>query len=273
MSRKVKGRRTGAPPQGECWIWHTLELRRSKAWQGRSIGCVKLIEYLELEHLQHGANDNGSLHAPYSQLVEFGLSRKMINPAILEAEARGLIKVDRGGLKGRTLSEMNRFTLTYAWTRVQRDGVWHWTEPSDNWQRFEGGFSKPEGKAKQKANGAQKGTDAHTTQPEISAQLGTVSVPKRELPSVPKREPPPSQVIEIATGDRVPKREHPSISGQGACILQQPVTATRLQELSAMLDRKAGGAGAPIGSAVARHATLPAPNPPNQPLHKEVHHG
>jgi hypothetical protein len=116
VSRKVKGRRTGAPPQGESWIWHTLELRRSKAWQGRSIGCIKLIEFLELEHLQHGANENGQLVAPYSQLEAFGISRRTINAAILEAESRGLIRVDRGGLKGRTLSELNRFTLTYAWT-------------------------------------------------------------------------------------------------------------------------------------------------------------
>ena len=272
MAVKVKGRRTGSPPPGESWIWHTLELRRSKAWQGRSIGCTRLIEFLELEHLQHGANENGRLFAPYSQLEAFGISRRTINDAILEAESRGLIRVDRGGLKGRTLSESNRFTLTYAWTRVTRDGVWYWTEPTDNWEGYEGGFVRKLKPVKQVSIGATKDTGYPSAKAEISATKDTVSVPQRTLPSVPQRTPPISQVIDIATPDRVPQRTLPSISGQGTDNLQ--VSASRLQELSSILERK-GRAGAPVGSAVAR-PPLPAPrsNPPNRPMVKQVgNHG
>ena len=59
--RTWKGRKVGAAPEGEGFIWHTRELLMSAAWRSRSISCVRLLEFLEIEHLAHGGFENGSL--------------------------------------------------------------------------------------------------------------------------------------------------------------------------------------------------------------------
>jgi hypothetical protein len=136
VSRRRFSKRTNHPPQGEPWIWHTLELISSPAWRGRSINCIRLIEYLEIEHLRHGGNENGQLLAPYMQLVAFGIGKRLISDAIAEGEARGLVSVKRGGRKGTTMNECSTYRLTYLWTKTRRDGLWDWKEPTNEWRRF-----------------------------------------------------------------------------------------------------------------------------------------
>lgn len=165
MSRKHHRSAAGRPPPGAAWIWHTLDLLASPAWRGRSINCVRLIEFLEIEHLRHGGNENGSLLAPYSQLVDFGITRRLIAEAIREAEQRGLVRVERGGRKGTTLTELSRFRLTYHWTKTRTNGLWDWQPPTDDWK--------------------------HVTNDAISPTSGTVTAPLRELASAPLRELPP----------------------------------------------------------------------------------
>lgn len=117
MGRSVKGRKTNSPRDGEGFIYHTLDLMASPAWRGRSIACARLIDFLELENARHGGKENGRLLAPYTQLVEFGIGRRFIADAIRKAEQRGLIRFERGGKKGTAITEENRFTLTYDWTK------------------------------------------------------------------------------------------------------------------------------------------------------------
>jgi hypothetical protein len=135
--RSLDGRHANRPPEGQPWIWHTLELKRSAAWLGRSIHCIRLLEFLEREHLEHGGMENGELVAPYSQLERNGIGRRFIWRAIHQCNKRGLLKVKRGGRKGTTMTECSRYTLTYMWTR-QRDenGMWQWFPPTDEWRRY-----------------------------------------------------------------------------------------------------------------------------------------
>jgi GNAT superfamily N-acetyltransferase len=187
MGKRVKGRKTNAPRDGEGFVYHTLDLMASPAWQGRSIACARLIDFLELEHARHGGKENGSLLAPYTQLVEFGIGRRLIADAIREAEQRGLIRVERGGKKGTAITEVNRFTLTYFWTKRIENGLWHWEEETDDW-RTVSEFVKI---------GAPKCTrTVHHSDP--------VPVHESELA--------PSQPLEIATPAVVHHSEPPSIS-------------------------------------------------------------
>ena len=144
MSRSRKmGRRTNHPPDGATWIWHTVELLASPAWCTQSINCRRLINFLEIEHLRHAGNENGSLLATYGQLVGFGIGRRLIHASIAEAEQRGLISVDRGGRRGVVMTEVNRFRLTYMWTRKKINSFWDWTPPTDDWKQFLGsGWSR-----------------------------------------------------------------------------------------------------------------------------------
>ena len=187
--KKKLGRRTNHPPDGAAWIWHTIDLLSSPAWLTRSINCRRLIDFLELEHLRHAGVENGSLLAPYTQLVRFGITRRLIAEAIREAEARGLIQLERGGKKGTVMTELSRYRLTYQWTKTRKSGHWDWLEPSDDWKRY--------------------------AKPEIGPTSGTGTVPLREPAPAPLRELPPSQVTEIAKGHVVPLREPPSTSWGG----------------------------------------------------------
>ena len=190
MRRVGRGKRSGYPPEGEAWGWHTRALICSPAWRGRSINCVRFMDFLEIEHLKHRGKENGRLLAPYSQLVDFGITRRLIAPAIREAERRGLVCVERGGKKGTTMTELSRYRLTYWWTRTETSGIWYWQEPTDEWKLIE--------------------TSS------IGPTAGTAKAPHREPSRAPHREQASAQDIEIASGGAVPFREPPSISRVGS---------------------------------------------------------
>ena len=61
-----------------------------------------------IEHMNHGGLENGNLMAPYGQLEDFGIGRRLINQTIEDLERRGLIDVDRIGMRHAT-----RFALTW----------------------------------------------------------------------------------------------------------------------------------------------------------------
>ncbi|MFZ5671732.1 MAG: hypothetical protein ACOZAM_02085 [Pseudomonadota bacterium] len=135
--RKIWGGRVaGGPPIGEPFIWKTLRLISSDAWRFRSIHCTRLLDFLEIEHLRHGGVENGALVAPYNQLETFGIGRRFISKTIAEAETRKLVEVKRGGLKGRGMSDLSRFRLTYCWTKSRVNGLWDWHLPTDDWQTY-----------------------------------------------------------------------------------------------------------------------------------------
>lgn len=217
MSRKHNRRAAGRPPDGEPWVWHTLALLSSPAWRERSVSCMRLIDFLEIEHLQHGGNENGSLVAPYSQLVQFSISRRLISGAIREAERRGLVDVERGGKKGTAMTELSRYRLTYLWTKSRKGGLWDWHAPTDEWKTVESAS--------------------------IGSTSGTALVPHRELVPVPLRELPGSQTIEITRSSVVPFLEPPSISWGGEPLRARERAAAALTSQAEARDRESKSIG------------------------------
>lgn len=135
MARKGRDKING-PPNGEPWVWLSRELLASPPWQCRSPNCTRLLEFLLLEHMAHGGNENGNLLATYDQLEDFGIGRRLISPAIKEAERLGLVKVKRGGRKGWVETAITSFTLTFFAIRHRDErGIYHWTEPTNDWKR------------------------------------------------------------------------------------------------------------------------------------------
>ena len=84
------------------------ELLESRAWAATSIHVRRLIEFLEIEHLRHGGQENGLLKAPRPQLCAFGLHRRSISAAIEEGIRLGLINVCRGSRR-----QPSRYSLTW----------------------------------------------------------------------------------------------------------------------------------------------------------------
>lgn len=85
------------PPEDAAWTWLPIDLIASPAWRCMSINTRRLIEFLLVENRNHAAHENGNLKATYDQLVDWGLSRRLISAAIDEAELLGLIKCEHGG--------------------------------------------------------------------------------------------------------------------------------------------------------------------------------
>lgn len=117
----MTGKRQG-PPKGMPWIWLTLDLMGSEAWRSLTISARRLLDFLMIEHMQHGGKENGGLLAPRRQLEAFGISSHLVSEAITEVETLGFVDVRRG--EGRRPS-------TYALTWLPTgDGA----EPSNRWR-------------------------------------------------------------------------------------------------------------------------------------------
>src|SRR5690242_16231849 len=83
----------------EPWVWQTRELRASDAWRSAGINARRFIDFLLLEHMNHGGKENGLLKAPHRQLEDFGIGARRITDTIREAEGLGLVECHRGGLR------------------------------------------------------------------------------------------------------------------------------------------------------------------------------
>ena len=116
------------------FVPHRRELLESAAWRTRPINVMRLIEYLEAEHLRHCGKENGFLTAPYGQLERHGIGRRFIKDAIDDAVARGLVRITRQGSHWhRTAS---RYQLTYlAWKLLGATGP-EYVKPTDEWRDY-----------------------------------------------------------------------------------------------------------------------------------------
>jgi hypothetical protein len=94
-------------PLDEQFVKLTRGVLESDAWQGLGINARRFLDFLLLEHLKHGGQENGLLIAPRKQLRQRIASRH-ITSAIEETVQAGLVAVKRGVGK-----RPNRYTL--AW--------------------------------------------------------------------------------------------------------------------------------------------------------------
>ena len=101
--------------KGEAFVKMPLALLESDAWRSLSINARRLIDFLMIEHMRHGGQQNGRLVAPRRQLCSFGINNgDRVTDAINEAEAAGLISVQRGN---------RRRPNTYALTWLPQGGT------------------------------------------------------------------------------------------------------------------------------------------------------
>jgi hypothetical protein len=112
------------------FAWRTIEMLESPAMSVLSLSARRLLDRLEIELAHHGGRENGKLPVTYEQLVEFGLHRHCIAPAIREVEALGFTQVTEHGRGGNAeYRKPNLYRITY---RPTDDGM----PPTDNWRRI-----------------------------------------------------------------------------------------------------------------------------------------
>src|SRR4051794_28288006 len=116
MPRKLQSFKMGdvsGPPAGQPFIQPWRELYCSDAWRSQSINCRRLIDFLIVEHMNHGGCENGRLVAPWAQLRANGIGQRFIAETIREAEELRLIDVKRGLYRGAARNHPTRFRLTF----------------------------------------------------------------------------------------------------------------------------------------------------------------
>jgi hypothetical protein len=101
----------------------------SPAYRALSRAAHQVLARIEVEHAHHGGADNGELPVTYDHLVEYGLHRHAIAPAIRELVALGFIEITAKGCAGNEgYRRPNFFRLTYrpAKTATTGDGTHEW---------------------------------------------------------------------------------------------------------------------------------------------------
>src|SRR5580698_8858516 len=111
MSRNPKRRNAEIPGQ---FAWRLIEMLESPAYRVLTLSAHRILARLEIEHAHHGGRDNGRLPLTYAQIVEYGVDRDGIRPALNELVALGFIEITEHGCAGNEgFRRPNLFRLTY----------------------------------------------------------------------------------------------------------------------------------------------------------------
>lgn len=89
-----------------------IEMLESPAYRVLSLAAHRVMARVEIELARHGGEDNGRLPVTFADLVEYGVHRHAISPAIRELEALGFVKVSRGKAGNAEFRSPSLFTLT-----------------------------------------------------------------------------------------------------------------------------------------------------------------
>jgi hypothetical protein len=108
---------------------HTIEMIKSPAWSVLSLSARRVLDRIEIEHADHGGNDNGRLPVTFDDFECYGIHRHSIRAAIQETVALGFAEITERGRAGNAeFRSPHKFRLTYF--RVGR------APPTNEWQRI-----------------------------------------------------------------------------------------------------------------------------------------
>lgn len=109
MSRKSR-----AGTVVDNFVMHRREMRESPAWRALSDEGRRVLFQLEIEHMRHGAAENGNLVCTYDDFQkQAGVRRASIPLAIRQCVALGFVEVTK---RGRISSAMFKAPSTYRLT-------------------------------------------------------------------------------------------------------------------------------------------------------------
>lgn len=136
--RNQPGKTGGArPPESEPWFWMTRVMIGSLTYQALSINARRILDFLLYEHMSHGGQENGQLHAPYRQLERWGVTKSNISAGLEELIATGFVRKTVQGMRMEG-GEGSRYALTWLPTLgydPARRKTEHGAPPTHDWQK------------------------------------------------------------------------------------------------------------------------------------------
>jgi hypothetical protein len=110
------------------FVPHTRGMLESPAYRVLSRAAFLVLARIELEHMNHGGNENGNLPVTYDDFVRYGVHRHSIAPAVRELAELGFIQITERGCAGnREFRSPNKYRLTYRPAKnAHGDGSHEW---------------------------------------------------------------------------------------------------------------------------------------------------
>jgi hypothetical protein len=153
-TRNRSGQKGGASkarfPDDEPHIRQRFCMMESPAWKALSLSARRVLDRIEIEFGRHKGNPeaNGELIVTYDDFVKYGITRRLVRPALNEVVALGFVRVTRMGAAGNADDCMaTMYLITH-----QHAGSAQYVE--DNWKRIK---NNKEAKAIAKASRKRKG--------------------------------------------------------------------------------------------------------------------
>jgi hypothetical protein len=107
-----------------------IEMLESPAYRVLSLTAHRVLARLEIEHANHGGNDNGNLPVTYEHFEEYGMDRHAIAAAIRECVILGFVVITRPGRAGNAEFRIpTLYRLTYRHTKE--------AAPTEDWRKIE----------------------------------------------------------------------------------------------------------------------------------------
>jgi hypothetical protein len=111
-----------------AWVAHRVAMLKSPAYQMLGLHARRILDRIEIEHMDHAGKDNGRLIVPYDDLIERGgVGRRFIAPALRELVALGFTEIKAGCGGNGEFRAPNVYRLTY----LETDRA-----PTDEWKRI-----------------------------------------------------------------------------------------------------------------------------------------
>lgn len=88
-------------------------------FQALGIHARRILDFLLIEHGNHGGQNNGDLAAPYAQLERFGLTKSDISKGLSELQTCGFVKLTKQGMRQAGGGEPSRYALTWLPTDIK----------------------------------------------------------------------------------------------------------------------------------------------------------
>jgi hypothetical protein len=112
---------------GAQFVPHTLQMIESPAWQALSLSAHRVLDRIEIEHMHHGAQENGRLPVTFNNFLDYGIHLHSIAPAVRECKALGFLEVTQHGSGGNASFRMpNKFRLTYLPLLAKEPATHEW---------------------------------------------------------------------------------------------------------------------------------------------------
>jgi hypothetical protein len=111
------------------FVPHLAEMIASPAWRALSLGGRRILDRLEIEHVNHGGVENGRLPVTFDDFARAGVRRQSVRDGLREVEALGFVEiVERGSAGNAGYRRPHVFRLTYLPTAS--------APPTHDWRRI-----------------------------------------------------------------------------------------------------------------------------------------